>query len=109
MTSPIAPISGIPPISSTSGVTGAAGVGDLGGAGATSGSDFANALGKGLDAVSNAQANADNVAVQASTGQLTDPAALTVAMTEAQLMTQLVTTIQSKAVTAFNTIMGMQA
>jgi hypothetical protein len=30
-------------------------------------------------------------------------------MTQAQLMTQLVATVQSKAVTAFNTIMGMQA
>ena len=30
-------------------------------------------------------------------------------MTQAQLMTQLATTVQSKAVTAFNTIMGMQA
>ena len=109
MTPPIAPISGIGPISSASGVTGASGAGDLGRAGATSGTDFASALGKGLDAVSNAQANADNLAVQAATGQLTDPAQLTIATTQATLMTQLASTLQSKAVTAFNTIMGMQA
>jgi len=76
---------------------------------ATSGADFATALGHGLDAVTGAQANADNLAVQAATGQLTDPAQLTIATTQATLMTQLASTLQSKAVTAFNTIMGMQA
>ncbi|GAB2476669.1 hypothetical protein GCM10027265_28560 [Jatrophihabitans fulvus] len=74
-----------------------------------SGADFAGALGKGLDAVSNAQSTADNLAIQAATGQSIDPATYTVAATQAQLMTQLASTIQSKAVTAFNTIMGMQA
>jgi flagellar hook-basal body complex protein FliE len=75
----------------------------------TSGADFATALGHGLDAVTGAQANADNLAVQAATGQLVDPAQLTIATTQATLMTQLASTLQSKAVTAFNTIMGMQA
>ena len=98
------PISAIPAIGPVTGATPTAGA-----TGATSGTDFASVLGKGLDAVSSTQANADNLAVQASTGQLVDPAALTVAMTQAQLMTQLATTVQSKAVTAFNTIMGMQA
>ena len=41
--------------------------------------------------------------------QLVDPAQLTIATTKAQLMTQMATAIQSKAVTAFNTIMSMQA
>ena len=76
---------------------------------AAGGADFASALGKGFDAVSAAQGSADTLAVQAATGQLVDPAALTVAMTQAQLMTQLATTVQSKAVSAVNTIMGMQA
>jgi flagellar hook-basal body complex protein FliE len=75
----------------------------------TSGADFATALGHGLDAVTGAQANADSLAVQAATGQLVDPAQLTIATTQATLMTQLASTLQSKAVTAFNTIMGMQA
>ena len=43
------------------------------------------------------------------TGCYTTSGGNCVAMTQAQLMTQLATTVQSKAVTAFNTIMGMQA
>jgi flagellar hook-basal body complex protein FliE len=103
------PIGAISPVSGLSGVgvTGAAGA--AAGATGSGGSDFAAALGKGLDAVSGAQNNADNLALQAATGQDVDPAAYTVAATQAQLMTQLATTVQSKAVAAFNTIMGMQA
>ena len=102
----LAPISAIAPITpawTASGATATAGTGAAGGA------DFAGVLGKGLDAVTGAQANADNLAVQAATGQAVDPAAYTIAATQATLMTQLASTIQSKAVTAFNTIMGMQA
>jgi flagellar hook-basal body complex protein FliE len=77
--------------------------------GTGSGADFAGELGKGLDAVTDAQSKADNLAVQAATGVAVDPAAYTIAATQATLMTQLAATVQSKAVTAFNTIMGMQA
>jgi flagellar hook-basal body complex protein FliE len=94
---PIAPLGGLSPEVPAAAAT------------AGSGESFAAALGRGLDAVSGAQANADALAVQAATGQLTDPAQYTIAATEAQLMTQLATSIQSKAVTAFNTVMGMQA
>lgn len=105
MTSPIGPISGIAPLSGPTATpaTGAA-------SGATgAGNDFASVLGKGLDAVSNTQAHANDLAVQAATGTLTDPAQLTIAATQAGLATQLATTLQAKAVAAFNTIMGMQA
>lgn len=103
MVVPIAPIGAIAPLGATTAATAPAQ------AAATGGADFATALGHGLDAVTGAQANADNLAVQAATGQLTDPAQLTIATTQATLMTQLASTLQSKAVTAFNTIMGMQA
>ncbi len=115
MTSPISSIAPIAPlgsvgsvgsVGSASAVSPTSATGDVS---ATGGSDFSGALGKGLDAIDSAQTNADNLAIQAATGQAIDPAAVTVAMTQAQLMTQLATTVQSKAVTAFNTIMGMQA
>lgn len=106
MTAPIAAIGAIAPISAATSVAPTAGTAA---AGSSTGVNFASALGKGMDAVSGAQANAENLAVQAATGQLTDPAQLTIATTQATLMTQLATTLQSKAVTAFNTIMGMQA
>ena len=102
MVVPIAPIGAIAPLGATAP---SAPVQPA----ATSGADFATALGHGLDAVTGAQANADSLAVQAATGQLVDPAQLTIATTQATLMTQLASTLQSKAVTAFNTIMGMQA
>jgi flagellar hook-basal body complex protein FliE len=102
VTSPIGPISSIAPLTPTGPATSAAPAG-------AAGADFANVLGHGLDAVSNAQAKADDLAVQAATGTLTDPAQLTIATTQAGLATQLATTLQSKAIAAFNTIMGMQA
>jgi flagellar hook-basal body complex protein FliE len=101
VTAPIAPIAAIGPISSAAPTAAATP--------ANAGADFANMLGHGLDQVAGAQANADQLAVQAATGQLVDPAQLTIATTQATLMTQLATAVQSKAVTAFNTIMGMQA
>src|SRR5689334_15695085 len=112
MTSPISPIGSIGPISSVgaaSVTSPASATSPSTGVDAVGGTDFSSALGKGLDSVNAAQTNADNLAIQAATGAQIDPAAITVAMTQAQLMTQLVATVQSKAVTAFNTIMGMQA
>jgi flagellar hook-basal body complex protein FliE len=62
-----------------------------------------------MDSVQSAQYNADWMAVQAATGQLVDPAQYTIAATQAQLMTQLMTTLTNKGVDAFNTIMNLQA
>jgi flagellar hook-basal body complex protein FliE len=107
VTAPIAAISGIAPLSSA-GATGSA-TAASGASAAGSGNAFAQLLGQGIDAVDGAQANADNLAVQAATGTLTDPAQLTIATTKAGLATELAAAVQSKAVAAFNTIMGMQA
>lgn len=73
------------------------------------GLDLSGSLAKGFDAVQASQHEADTIAVQAASGQIVDPAQLTIAMTKAQLMTQVAAAVQSKAVTAFNTIMSMQA
>jgi flagellar hook-basal body complex protein FliE len=106
MTTPISAISGIGALGSVGSVTGPA---QASATSASSGADFASALAHGIDAVNASQATADSFAVQAATGTLTDPAQYTIAATQAQLMTQLATTIENKAVTAFNQIMGMQA
>jgi len=119
MTAPIGPIAPIgalgslaaPAATGSSTAAGAASPSTTSGAAGTgsAGTSFASALADGLDQVAAAQSTAGQLAVQAATGQLTDPAQYAIAATQAALMTQLATTVQSKAVTAFNTIMGMQA
>lgn len=101
-----------PQVTAPSGVNPAAGAPAQGSVINTSekgGMNLASSLANGFDAVQAAQHEADTLAVQAATGQLIDPAQLTIATTKAQLMTQVAAAIQSKAVTAFNTIMSMQA
>lgn len=107
MTTPIAPIAAIGQIGSIGVTTGVSGADAA--ASASNANNFASVLGQGIDSVQNAQSTADNLAVQAATGQLTDPSTYTIAATQAQLMTQLMTTIESKTVEAFNQVMGMQA
>jgi flagellar hook-basal body complex protein FliE len=77
--------------------------------GASTGSDFAGLLAKGLNAVQSAQDKADTLAVQAATGDLTDIHDYTIAATQASLVTELATAIRTKGIDAFNQIMGMQA
>jgi flagellar hook-basal body complex protein FliE len=102
-------ISGIQPIS----LTGPAQIGNItgitpGAAGAPAGSGSGNAFAEQLDRVSAMQNNADQLAVQAATGDLQSVQDYTIAATEAQLMTQLTVTVRNKAVEAFNDIMRMQ-
>jgi flagellar hook-basal body complex protein FliE len=99
----IAAISSIPALSTTTAPLAA--TGDA----ATSGTDFSAALGKGLDQVQAVQTNADQLAVQAASGNLTDISSYTVAATQASLVTQLVSTLRTTAIGSFNEIMGMQA
>jgi flagellar hook-basal body complex protein FliE len=62
-----------------------------------------------LDGLQASQNNADSLAVQAATGNLTDIHSYTIAATEAQLMTDLTVAVRDRAVEAFNEIMRMQA
>lgn len=70
---------------------------------------FAAALDHGLGQLQQAQTKADNLAVQAATGDLTDVHDYMIASTEAGLATQLTAAVRNKAVDAFNEIMRMQA
>jgi flagellar hook-basal body complex protein FliE len=65
-------------------------------------------FGNMLDQLAASQNKADALAVQAATGDLSSIQALTMASTEAQLMTQLTVTIRNRALDAFRDIMGMQ-
>lgn len=69
---------------------------------------FGDALLKALDGVSAAHTEADQLAIQAATGDLTAVHDYTIAATEAQLLTQLTVEVRNRAVEAFNNIMHMQ-
>jgi flagellar hook-basal body complex protein FliE len=77
--------------------------------GTSTSAGFASMLEKGINAVQSAQSKADTLAVQAATGDLTNIHDYTIAAAQAELVTQLATTIRTKGVDAFNQIMGMQA
>src|SRR5271166_4004652 len=94
----------IPPVSAalTPAVApaGAAGVAESGA------SSFSDALGSAVDSLNTTQQTATNLSLQAATGNASI-ADVTVASTQADLATQLVTAVRDKAVTAFNSIMDM--
>ena len=69
----------------------------------------ARALAKALDGLQATQTKADDLAVQAATGDLTDVHDYMIAATEASLATELTVAVRNKAVEAFNEIMRMQA
>jgi flagellar hook-basal body complex protein FliE len=109
MTSPIGSVtafSGIPPIGLGTDMS----VGTTTSTAATpgaGGSTFANVLASSLDSLQGTQTKADNLAVQAASGDLKDVHDYMIASNEASLSTQMVVTIKNKAVEAFNQIMGM--
>jgi flagellar hook-basal body complex protein FliE len=77
-------------------------------AGAAGGGGLADGFAAALDDLSAAHRVADDLALQAATGDLQAVQDLTIAATEAQLLTQLTVTIRDRAVQAFNDIMHMQ-
>ena len=95
-TMPAAPVA---PTADAAGATGAAT--------GSSGSGFGNALVQALDGMANTQANANQVASLAATGDLTNVHDLTIATSEAELATSLTTAVRDRAVAAFNAIMSM--
>ena len=102
----IAPIAAFAPIS----IGGPSALGGAGAIGAapSSGSSFADTLTKALDDVAGSNAEVDRLSVQAATGDLAAAHDLTIAASEAQLLTQLTVEVRNRAVEAFNDIMRMQ-
>ena len=94
----------------TAGVSTDMSVGTTAGAASAQGSggaDFASVLASSLDNLQGTQSKADNLAVQAATGDLKDVHDYMIASNEASLATEMVVTIKNKAVDAFNEIMRM--
>jgi len=82
-----------------------------GGAGAKAaavrGSSFTDAIGDGLNQVDQLDRTAADKATKAATGDLTDVHDYVIAATQAQVATELTTTVRNKALEAFNDIMRM--
>jgi flagellar hook-basal body complex protein FliE len=104
-----APVGGVFPVPSGIGaVTGAVGTTDTQSTQSAEGGDgFAAVLAATFDQLQGAQKTADQLAVQAATGDLRDVHDYMIASTEASLATEMVVTIKNKAVEAFNEIMRM--
>jgi len=101
---------------SISGISGLSGIGalptsPLSAPAATTGTakpDFSNMVAQGLEKLQATQANSDNLAVKATTGDLTDVHDYLIASNEATVATQLTVAVRNKAVEAFTEIMRMQ-
>ncbi len=75
---------------------------------AASGPAFGDLVLDGLDRLDGVQRTADQLAVQAATGDLQNLHDYTIAATEAQVTTQVTVALRNKAVEAFTEIMRMQ-
>lgn len=78
------------------------------GADAAHGAEFGNLVLDGLDRVEGLTDKADNLSVQAATGNLTNIHDYTIAASEAQVATQLTVAVRNQALDAFNKILQMQ-
>ena len=105
MVLPVAGVTGTSPSRAMAGVGGAPSPAAAGRAG---GGDFAAAMLDGVEQVQSLQARADQLAVQAATGDLTDAHDYTVAASKAALATEMTVALRNKAIEAFTEIMRMQ-
>jgi flagellar hook-basal body complex protein FliE len=96
-----APVSGLQPLGSTTAAAPADQAGESSG-------NFGNVVVNALQGVQDSQDTANNLAVQAATGDLTDVHNYTIAATEASMQTELTVAVRDRAVDAFNQIMAMQ-
>lgn len=71
------------------------------------GTGFSDLVARGLENLQQVQHDADVLATQAATGELTDVHDYMIAATKASLATELTVAVRNKAVEAFNEIMRM--
>jgi flagellar hook-basal body complex protein FliE len=102
-------IDAIAPIAGLSGLTPLSGTNSGRPVQTGSGPDFGSMVAQGLQKLQDAQNTADDLAVQAATGQLADVHDYVIAATQANLATSLTVAIRNRALDAFNEIMRMQA
>ena len=90
--------------------TGAAAPGATPGVGAAAAPDkgFGTSLTGALDSLNASQANSDDLALKAATGDLNDVHAYTIAAAEANIATELTVALRNRAVETFNEIMRIQ-
>lgn len=111
----IAAVGMMPAVASA--VTGVAGTGFIAAADASSAAAAASAssgafgstLASSIDALQGLQSTADDLAVKAVTGDLTDVHDYTIAASEAKVAIELTAAVRNKAIEAFSEIMRMQA
>jgi flagellar hook-basal body complex protein FliE len=103
--SAIGPVN-LPPVVSPIRPVGAEAAGSATGA---SGTNFATALGQGLEQLQQLHSTTDAAAVKAATGELTDVHDYMIASSQSGLATQLTMAVRNKAIDAFSEIMRMQA
>lgn len=77
-------------------------------ANAASGQDFGSLVLDGIDRLEGVQDHADQLAVKAATGELSDIHDYTTAATEAEVATKVTVAVRNKAIEAFTEIMRMQ-
>jgi flagellar hook-basal body complex protein FliE len=88
-------------------VGGASAVNGVTGAAQTGGADFGQLLDRGIENLQGLHDRADQLAVQAATGDLQAIHDYTIVATEAKVSTQLTTAVRNKALEAFQSIMHM--
>ena len=106
-----ADLSGMGGVQGTTGTSGTSGIDGLDQTQATqsaSGTEFGNLVLDGMDRLEGLTDKADNLAVQAATGKLTNIHDYTIAASEAQVATQLTVAVRNQALDAFNKILQMQ-
>jgi flagellar hook-basal body complex protein FliE len=91
-------------VESTDTIAGGQGISGTSG---TSGANFGDLLAGGLDRLQAVHDRADQLALQAATGDLSSVHDYTIAATEAEVTTQLTTAVRNKALEAFTEIMRM--